>query len=582
MPKRVSDDAAAAAFRAAGFEPVMSTFVNGSALTDGVWLACGHVRPARLRDVKNSGVRCGDPTCARRRLSEARSIPPSLAEAEFLVAGFVADITRYVDAKTPCPGVWVDCGHPRPARLAGVRIGQGCGHTSCRTEKSAEGRRLSSEEAERQFRNAGFVPQMLHYVDASTGCPGRWISCGHPGRPSLSSIKAPRGCRSCSYERRGMTHRVPPNEALLRFEAAGYTPDMTKYRSAGEDCPGRWHECGHADTVSLAYVQTSRRCMHRLCAFQRRSLARRTPPGEADTRFRALGFVPDLATYVNGGTPCRGKWTICCHTEEVRLEDLTQGRLCGDTVCANKRRVLAYRTPPEAAFKTFLSAGFVPDMTRYESGSLMCPGKWLTCGHDRPTSLHVLRAGHRCSHTDCVARALSTANRLTEKYVLAAFRTYGFEPDMGAYVDTQHRCPGMWLSCGHRGEPRLHHVSHGVGCATCAPHGYDASLPGFLYLMRRHGEQQVGLTNNPKVRRYTHGRPSGGGWDAVEFWGPMDGFFARMEERKIKRWLREKIGTLPGSTEKWTTSKLCLTSLRDLADVVPDLRFTTISLSPWV
>ena len=67
----------------------------------------------------------------------------------------------------------------------------------------------------------------------------------------------------------------------------------------------------------------------------------------------------------------------------------------------------------------------------------------------------------------------------------------------------------------------------GSGCPECAEHGYKKSLNGYLYLMRRYGEQQIGITNVPKRRLETHGTQ---GWQLIELSGPFSGE-PRLESR---------------------------------------------------
>ena len=80
--------------------------------------------------------------------------------------------------------------------------------------------------------------------------------------------------------------------------------------------------------------------------------------------------------------------------------------------------------------------------------------------------------------------------------------------------------------------------------------------------MERDGEQQVGISGdlNRRVRRHR-----GDGWSRlVDTAGPMSGDEAAAIEKRIKAWLRLNVGTLPGSSESWSTANLEVRSLDEL------------------
>jgi hypothetical protein len=83
--------------------------------------------------------------------------------------------------------------------------------------------------------------------------------------------------------------------------------------------------------------------------------------------------------------------------------------------------------------------------------------------------------------------------------------------------------------------------------------------------MQRHGEQQVGITGNLKIRSDHHARS---GWTLIETMGPMLGSLAYEKELLIKQWLRRTAGTLAGTTENWSTANLDVRSLAELWGLV--------------
>jgi hypothetical protein len=124
-------------------------------------------------------------------------------------------------------------------------------------------------------------------------------------------------------------------------------------------------------------------------------------------------------------------------------------------------------------------------------------------------------------------------------------------------------------TCGHEWSPRPTHLSDGHGCPACATYGYDPSKPGYLYLMERPGEQQIGITNVPDDRLGRHRRD---GWSLVELIGPMDGQVAFDRERAMKQFI-QTLDTVPGTLENWLTVSFEASSIADVeaAALVPTL-----------
>ena len=89
---------------------------------------------------------------------------------------------------------------------------------------------------------------------------------------------------------------------------------------------------------------------------------------------------------------------------------------------------------------------------------------------------------------------------------------------------------------------------HGSGCPTCATYGYDPTRPGWLYLMERPGEQQIGITNVPEQRLRFHETRR---WELLDIVGPASGVRIQRVERELKAWLRPNFGRIPGTHENW-------------------------------
>lgn len=116
----------------------------------------------------------------------------------------------------------------------------------------------------------------------------------------------------------------------------------------------------------------------------------------------------------------------------------------------------------------------------------------------------------------------------------------------------------------------------GVGCPTCARHGFDPSLEGWLYFLEHDlwGLHQIGITNVPQQRLKLH---ESRGWRILELRGPMLGNVAREWEQSILKAIRARgvqtgprhiAGKFDGYTESWVKSELKSGHLGDLMELV--------------
>ena len=120
-------------------------------------------------------------------------------------------------------------------------------------------------------------------------------------------------------------------------------------------------------------------------------------------------------------------------------------------------------------------------------------------------------------------------------------------------------------ACGYQWSTVAVLRARGTGCPRCADYGFDPAKLAWIYLMQRHGEQQIGITGNLKVRTSHH---AASGWVLVETAGPVLGSQAYEKELLIKQWLRRTVGTLAGTTENWSTASLEVRSLVELFGLV--------------
>jgi Probable Zinc-ribbon domain len=64
-------------------------------------------------------------------------------------------------------------------------------------------------------------------------------------------------------------------------------------------------------------------------------------------------------------------------------------------------------------------------------------------------------------------------------------------------------------ACGYKWSAPAVARAGGTGCPRCADYGFDPAEPAWIYLMHLHGEQQIGITGNLKIRTDHHTRS---GW----------------------------------------------------------------------
>jgi hypothetical protein len=169
--------------------------------------------------------------------------------------------------------------------------------------------------------------------------------------------------------------------------------------------------------------------------------------------------------------------------------------------------------------------------------------------------------GTKC--TVCSRKVLVPGvNDLLSKFPEVARDAYGWDPATVRYgSDKKMRwlCPSGHVyitSPNHRTNP-----SNATSCPQCAACGYKKTLPGWIYLMQRSGEQQIGITNVPKQRLRTH---ASNRWELIEIIGPYEGFRAWQIESLVKKWLRRSNLLIQGTHENWRTEALLISSLNEI------------------
>jgi uncharacterized OB-fold protein len=189
---------------------------------------------------------------------------------------------------------------------------------------------------------------------------------------------------------------------------------------------------------------------------------------------------------------------------------------------------------------------------------------WRCPKHDEPFSASVANRvlGRGCGFCRGF-QVLGGYNDMATTHPALAAELVDRDPETviaGARVRYRWRCS----RCRHEWESMGYSRTIGNGCPACAPSGYDPTLPAHLYLLARHGEQQVGITTNLTKRLASHRLK--GAWEVVDTHGPIGGEQAQHIERQIKVWLRDCVGRIRGTHENWSTANLEVESLSDLAE----------------
>jgi hypothetical protein len=258
------------------------------------------------------------------------------------------------------------------------------------------------------------------------------------------------------------------------------------------------------------------------------------------------------------------------HSSKKAVNQRTRGYGCA--VCAGLRVEVGYNdlasTHPEIAAEAdgWDPTTFVPDSEKRVPWTCgQCGYRWSARISPRT------RRGVGCPR--CAGHVLVPGtNDCATTHPDLAVEALGWDPTT-VFAATKTKLWWKCSACGHEwkstGDNRRR-----SGCPACAKYGYDPTSPGWLYLIEHHelGLLQIGITNEPDVRLTSHGAR---GWMLVDLLGPMDGSFAREQEKSILQMLRgrgatftkaELAGTFSGYTESWTATSYLTTSLGDLIE----------------
>ena len=158
-------------------------------------------------------------------------------------------------------------------------------------------------------------------------------------------------------------------------------------------------------------------------------------------------------------------------------------------------------------------------------------------------------------------QVLAGFNDLQSKFPDIAAEAYEWDPQtvtIGTHQKKNWKCKE-----GHIYSSTVANRTYsGNGCPLCAVYGFKPDKDAWFYLMERPGEQQLGITNDFSTRIKKH---ESNGWSLIEHTTvPSKGQKVLDTENAFKKWLKEEIGLMEGTTENWSTTSMEVQSLAEL------------------
>jgi hypothetical protein len=379
------------------------------------------------------------------------------------------------------------------------------------------------------------------------------------------------GCPYCSGRRVivGETDLATTHPELAA-EAVGWDPTTV---SAGNDVKRLWRCQRNHEWEAQPY---SRAGLGTGCPF---CSGHRAIPGETDLATthpelaaEAVGWDP---TQFGLGSSKRMKWRCQLgHEYQAVITNRTYMQ-SGCSICAGKQVLSGYNdlatTHPDIAAQ---ADGWDPTTVTAGSNKRR---QWCCSKSHRWITPIIYRLESGCPY--CSNKAvLSGYNDLATTHPELAAEAVGWDPTTVTAGSNQKR---KWqCSEGHIWNAvvgsRSSGYKGGSGCPSCAKHGFNPSLPAWLYFLEHDGWElfQIGITNDPSRRI---GKHHSSGWTSIEIRGPMDGSLAKgyetsilmaLKKRGVKMAHRTDIRRFDGWTEAWTKASLSVTSIKQMLDWV--------------
>ena len=280
----------------------------------------------------------------------------------------------------------------------------------------------------------------------------------------------------------------------------------------------------------------------------------------------AHGWDPSLVLY---GTHKKLPWK--CKNYGHLWETVVKSRVqkgYGCPYCANQKILVGFNDLKTKSPEIALEAHGWDPTTISNGYSKKIFWKCKNYGHLWETSPSERTSNNPKHQTNCPICAnrklLVGFNDLKTTFPELAEEAYCWDPTTliaGSHDEKKWKCK----TCGNIWTARVTDRSwQSKGCSRCCEYGFNSNKPAWFYLMERKGEQQFGITNNIKQRRKDHFKYN---WIELDSTGPHSGIDVENTEKKLKNWLKLKIGTMPNTFENWSTIKLKVKSLNELKKI---------------
>lgn len=468
-------------------------------------------------------------------------------------------------------------GHEWVERVSERSGGYGCPY--CSGQRTLHGfNDLATTHPDVAAEADGWDPTRL---SMGSNIPALWrCPLGHRYEATPNKRTSGRGCPYCSGNRvlPGFNDFATAHPELAA-QAVGWDPRSV---TAGSNQRQQWRcERGHEWEASVKDRSHGRGCP--VCRIERWSdKAEKRAPGASRGRTAVVAqdlslavMHPDLAAeacgwdpasvHVRSGSLRLWRCTTCHQEWEATVVRRVDDDPC--PYCTGKRVLPGVNDLqthyPELADQAL---GWDPSQVLATTWKRLA---WV-CGHghDWVAPVGERRRGYGCPY--CAGRKVWVGfNDLATTDPEVALEADGWDPTS---VTRGHEKPKAWLcgACGFRWTATPNNRTNmRSGCPACADHGYNATKPGYLYLLGQphSGLVKVGITNVPEVRFAQHQRRQ---WRARELLGPMDGEEARRLEQGILAMVRsrgiepgdpESTGQVGGYTETWREAELGAPSL---------------------
>lgn len=288
---------------------------------------------------------------------------------------------------------------------------------------------------------------------------------------------------------------------------------------------------------------------------------------------------PELASQADGWDPTamstfsnkRVAWKCDLgHTWTAMINNRSQGRGC--PVC-NGNKILPGYNDLATLFPDIAMQALGWDPTQVSAGSHK-KARWkCEVGHTWDSTIKHRTSGLNCPY--CSGKALLRGfNDLATTHPQLARQAVDWDPttfQAGSNKKVKWRC-----NEGHEWSAWINNRSKGIGCPSCAKHGFDPNQSGWLYFLDHDSLDmfQIGISNFPEYRLAQHSKR---GWEVIELRGPMEGHLAQnletamlhsIEKRGAVLGHKAQIAKFDGYSEAWTKASLEVTSMKQILDWV--------------